>query len=199
MRITQLFLLVQALALMTLGLAYFIQPHEMTNISGMLLMAPAAITDVRAYYGGLQLGLAAYLLIGVWAGLQVVFQLTPGTEAPSEMNLYLPQMQALCIAENAVKSLHNLLTPRGAEVRDGKAWAQFLDDALVRYGDKAQVMFAQHNWPTWGGEQIRTLLADEREQFAQRDLVPLNRLSSRRQRFGEADFGIAELDGGHDS
>ncbi|MGJ7515076.1 alkyl/aryl-sulfatase [Pseudomonas baetica] len=100
------------------------------------------------------------------AGVQFEFQLTPGTEAPSEMNVYLPQMQALCISENAVKSLHNLLTPRGAEVRDGKAWAQFLDDALVRYGDKAQVMFAQHNWPTWGGEHIRNMLADERDMYA---------------------------------
>ena len=63
MRMTQVFLLVQALALMVLGLAYFIQPHEMTNISGMLLMAPAAITDVRAYYGGLQMGLGMFLLL----------------------------------------------------------------------------------------------------------------------------------------
>ncbi|WP_349736015.1 alkyl/aryl-sulfatase [Pseudomonas jessenii] len=100
------------------------------------------------------------------SGVQVVFQLTPGTEAPSEMNLYLPQMQALCVSENAVRSMHNLLTPRGAEVRDGKAWAQFLDDALERYGDKAQVMFAQHNWPTWGGENIRNMLADERDMYA---------------------------------
>lgn len=63
MRMTQVFLLVQALALMVLGLAYFIQPHEMTNLSGMLLMAPAAITDVRAYYGGLQMGLGMFLLL----------------------------------------------------------------------------------------------------------------------------------------
>ena len=68
MRITQVFLLVQALALMVLGLAYFIQPHEMTNISGMLLMAPAALTDVRAYYGGLQLGLAAWLGLALLRG-----------------------------------------------------------------------------------------------------------------------------------
>ncbi len=63
MRLTQLFLLVQTLALMGLGLAYFIQPHEMTNLSGMLLMEPAAITDVRAYYGGLQMGLGVFLLL----------------------------------------------------------------------------------------------------------------------------------------
>ena len=63
MRMPQLFLLLQALALMALGLAYFIQPHEMTNLSGMLLMEPAAITDVRAYYGGLQMGLGMFLLL----------------------------------------------------------------------------------------------------------------------------------------
>lgn len=61
MLLARLILVLQLLALAGLGLAYFIQPHEMTNLSGMLLMAPAAVTDVRAYYGGLQLGLAAYL------------------------------------------------------------------------------------------------------------------------------------------
>lgn len=100
------------------------------------------------------------------AGVQVEFQLTPGTEAPSEMNLYLPQLRALCMAENAVMSMHNVLTPRGAEVRDAKAWSSFIDDSLVRYGDKAEVMFAQHNWPTWGGQGIRTLLADQRDMYA---------------------------------
>ncbi|WP_394561097.1 alkyl/aryl-sulfatase [Aquipseudomonas alcaligenes] len=100
------------------------------------------------------------------AGVQVEFQLTPGTEAPAEMNLYLPQLHALCMAENAVMSMHNVLTPRGAEVRDAKAWSRFIDDSLVRYGDKAQVMFASHNWPTWGGQGIRTLLADQRDMYA---------------------------------
>ncbi|BAN48719.1 alkyl/aryl-sulfatase [Metapseudomonas resinovorans] len=100
------------------------------------------------------------------AGVQVEFQLTPGTEAPAEMNLYLPQLNALCMAENAVMTMHNVLTPRGAEVRDAKAWSRFIDDSLVRYGDKAQVMFASHNWPTWGGEGIRTLLADQRDMYA---------------------------------
>lgn len=102
----------------------------------------------------------------VIAGVEFEFQLTPGTEAPSEMNLYLPQMQALCMSENAVMSMHNVLTPRGAEVRDAKAWWQFIDEALVRYGDKTQVMFAQHNWPTWGPDKIRTFLADERDMYA---------------------------------
>ncbi|OOG11043.1 alkyl/aryl-sulfatase [Pseudomonas sp. C9] len=100
------------------------------------------------------------------AGLDVEFQLTPGTEAPAEMNLYLPQLRALCMAENATQMMHNILTPRGAQVRDAKAWAQYLDSSLARYGDKSDVLFAQHNWPTWGGERIRTFLADQRDMYA---------------------------------
>ncbi|MGF6207812.1 alkyl/aryl-sulfatase [Pseudomonas frederiksbergensis] len=100
------------------------------------------------------------------AGIEVEFQLTPGTEAPSEMNLYLPQLRALCMAENATQMMHNILTPRGAQVRDAKAWAQYLDSSLARYGDKSDVLFAQHNWPTWGSERIRTFLADQRDMYA---------------------------------
>ncbi|VVP40923.1 MULTISPECIES: alkyl/aryl-sulfatase [Pseudomonas] len=100
------------------------------------------------------------------AGLEVEFQLTPGTEAPAEMNLYLPQLRALCMAENATQMMHNILTPRGAQVRDAKAWAEYLDASLARYGDKSDVLFAQHNWPTWGGERIRTFLADQRDMYA---------------------------------
>ncbi|WP_458372879.1 alkyl/aryl-sulfatase [Pseudomonas laurylsulfatiphila] len=100
------------------------------------------------------------------AGLEVEFQLTPGTEAPAEMNLYLPQLRALCMAENATQMMHNILTPRGAQVRDAKAWAEYLDGSLTRYGDKSDVLFAQHNWPTWGGERIRTFLADQRDMYA---------------------------------
>ncbi|WP_229459303.1 hypothetical protein [Massilia cavernae] len=51
-------------------------------------------------------------------------------------------------------------------VRDAKLWAKNLDESLARYGDKADVMFGQHNWPTWGGERIRTMLADERDMYA---------------------------------
>jgi alkyl sulfatase BDS1-like metallo-beta-lactamase superfamily hydrolase len=100
------------------------------------------------------------------AGLEMEFQLTPGTEAPAEMNLYLPQLRALCMAENATQMMHNILTPRGAQVRDAKAWSQYLDNSLARYGDKSDVLFAQHNWPTWGGERIRTFLANQRDMYA---------------------------------
>ena len=99
-------------------------------------------------------------------GVPIEFQLTPDTEAPSEMHLYLPRQHALCMAENATPMMHNLLTPRGAQVRDAKGWSKYLDDSLARYGDKAEVMFTQHSWPTWGGDNIRTLLADQRDMYA---------------------------------
>ncbi|MFN9525939.1 MAG: alkyl/aryl-sulfatase [Pseudomonadaceae bacterium] len=99
-------------------------------------------------------------------GLEIEFQLTPGTEAPAEMNMYLPQFKTLCMAENATHTQHNVLTLRGALVRDAKVWAHYLDEALVRYGEQAEVLFAQHHWPTWGGERIREYLADQRDMYA---------------------------------
>lgn len=100
------------------------------------------------------------------AGLDVEFQLTPGTEAPAEMNFFLPGLRALCMSENTTQMMHNILTPRGALVRDAKAWAEYIDASLQRYGDKTDVMFVSHNWPTWGGERIREMLADQRDMYA---------------------------------
>ncbi|WP_152228115.1 alkyl sulfatase dimerization domain-containing protein [Pseudomonas sp. SCB32] len=98
--------------------------------------------------------------------IEIEFQLTPGTEAPAEMNFYFPQHRALCMSENSTQMMHNILTPRGALVRDAKAWSQYLDASLEHYGDKTDVMFVSHNWPTWGAERIRTLLADQRDMYA---------------------------------
>jgi alkyl sulfatase BDS1-like metallo-beta-lactamase superfamily hydrolase len=99
-------------------------------------------------------------------GVDIEFQLTPGTEAPAEMNLYFPQMRTLCIAENAVRTQHNLLTLRGAKVRDAKQWSYYLDDTLARYGAQSDVLLGQHHWPTWGRERITRLLADQRDMYA---------------------------------
>ncbi|TFW10390.1 MBL fold metallo-hydrolase [Oxalobacteraceae bacterium OM1] len=99
-------------------------------------------------------------------GIDIEFQLTPGTEAPAEMNLYFPQLRALCIAENAVHTQHNLLTLRGAKVRDAKVWSYYLGETLRRYGGKSDVMLGQHHWPTWGGERVSRLLADQRDMYA---------------------------------
>lgn len=99
-------------------------------------------------------------------GIDIEFQLTPGTEAPAEMNLWFPQFKALCMAENASHVQHNVLTLRGAQVRDAKVWAYYLDQSLLRYGEQAEVVFAQHHWPTWGGAAIREYLADQRDMYA---------------------------------
>ncbi|SDC08724.1 Alkyl sulfatase BDS1, metallo-beta-lactamase superfamily [Cupriavidus sp. YR651] len=99
-------------------------------------------------------------------GVDIEFELTPGTEAPAEMNVYLPQFRTLCIAENAVRTQHNLLTLRGAQVRDAKAWSYFLGQALVRYGDRTDVLIGQHHWPTWGRARIVEMLSDQRDMYA---------------------------------
>jgi alkyl sulfatase BDS1-like metallo-beta-lactamase superfamily hydrolase len=98
-------------------------------------------------------------------GVDIVFQLTPGTEAPAEMNLYFPQFRVLDMAENATHTMHNLYTLRGAEIRDGNAWARYLDDALALYGDKSDVLIAQHHWPVWGGAKIKAYLAKQRDLY----------------------------------
>ncbi|WP_327147262.1 alkyl/aryl-sulfatase [Nocardia sp. NBC_01329] len=99
-------------------------------------------------------------------GVRMVFQLTPGTEAPAEMNFLFPDHRALCMAENATHNMHNVLTLRGAVVRDSRVWAQYLDEAIARFGDKADVAFASHHWPTWGRENWTTWLANQRDMYA---------------------------------
>lgn len=97
-------------------------------------------------------------------GVEFIFQLTPNSEAPSEMNIYLPQFKALNMAENSTKTLHNFYTLRGAEVRDSKAWAEYLNQSIERFGNDVQVMFAQHHWPTWGNQEIVSQLANQRDE-----------------------------------
>jgi alkyl sulfatase BDS1-like metallo-beta-lactamase superfamily hydrolase len=98
-------------------------------------------------------------------GVTVEFALTPGTEAPSEMNIYLPQFKVLDLAENVTHTMHNLYTLRGAEIRDGNAWSRYIDEALREYAGKSDVLVAQHHWPTFGSERIRALLAKQRDLY----------------------------------
>ncbi len=93
-------------------------------------------------------------------GVKLEFQLTPGTEAPSEMNTWLPDFNALWIAENCTSTLHNLYTLRGAQVRDGEMWARYILEALSLYGDKVEVVFQSHNWPHWENENIHEYLTN---------------------------------------
>jgi alkyl sulfatase BDS1-like metallo-beta-lactamase superfamily hydrolase len=97
--------------------------------------------------------------------VQLVFQITPGTEAPAEMNLYLPHFRALFMAENANLTMHNLLPARGALVRDCKAWADYLTEAIRRFGDRSDVMFAAHGIPRFGQPEIAEFLASHRDAY----------------------------------
>jgi alkyl sulfatase BDS1-like metallo-beta-lactamase superfamily hydrolase len=95
----------------------------------------------------------------------MVFQLTPGTEAPAEMNFYLPQMRAVFMAENANLCMHNLLPARGALVRDCKAWADYLTESIRLFAGKSDVMFAAHGIPRFGREEIASFLASHRDAY----------------------------------
>jgi alkyl sulfatase BDS1-like metallo-beta-lactamase superfamily hydrolase len=99
-------------------------------------------------------------------GVRIVFQVTPGTEAPAEMNFYFPAQRALCMAENATHNLHNLLTLRGALVRDPRSWAIYLNEAIEMFGAGTDAAFASHHWPTWGTENVTRYLSQQRDLYA---------------------------------
>ena len=99
-------------------------------------------------------------------GVRMVFQLTPGTEAPAEMNFHFPEHRVLCIAENATHTMHNVLTLRGALVRDPHVWAAYLDEAIELFGADSDVLFAGHHWPRWGRERIVDYLGKQRDLYA---------------------------------
>ncbi len=99
-------------------------------------------------------------------GVEIEFQMAPGTEAPAEMHFYFPRFRALCMAENATHNLHNLLTLRGALVRDPHAWSGYLTEAIDTFADRTDVVFASHHWPTWGRESIVEFLSLQRDMYA---------------------------------
>jgi alkyl sulfatase BDS1-like metallo-beta-lactamase superfamily hydrolase len=98
-------------------------------------------------------------------GVRFVFQVTPGTEAPSEMNFAIPDWKVLCLAENANVTMHNVLTPRGALVRDSKAWADYLTESLRLWGGSSDVLITSHGWPRWGNDRIRDFIASHRDAY----------------------------------
>jgi alkyl sulfatase BDS1-like metallo-beta-lactamase superfamily hydrolase len=98
-------------------------------------------------------------------GVEFVFQLTPGTEAPAEMNIFLPGLRALNLAENTCHTMHNLCPLRGAKTRDALAWSRYLDQALQDYVPHVDVVYAQHQWPVWGRERITEFVAGQRDMY----------------------------------
>ncbi len=91
-------------------------------------------------------------------GLEIQFQLTPGTEAPAEMNAYFPKYRGLWLAENCTGTMHNLYTLRGAQIRNASDWAYYILAAEQRFGDETDVVFQSHNWPHWGTDNIKAYM-----------------------------------------
>ena len=99
-------------------------------------------------------------------GVKMVFQNTPDTEAPVEMNTYFPQFKAFWAAENMTGTIHNIYTLRGAPVRNALNWSKEINVALWKFGQEADVMFASHSWPRWGNARIQEVLRAQRDAYA---------------------------------
>ncbi|MDX2240821.1 MAG: alkyl sulfatase dimerization domain-containing protein [Leptolyngbyaceae cyanobacterium bins.302] len=99
-------------------------------------------------------------------GVRMVFQNTPGTEAPAEMNTYFPDWKAFWAAENICATIHNIYTLRGALVRDALEWSRKINEALYLFGQEAEVMFASHSWPRWGNDRVQEVMRVQRDAYA---------------------------------
>ncbi|HAV1362129.1 TPA: MBL fold metallo-hydrolase [Vibrio parahaemolyticus] len=98
-------------------------------------------------------------------GVKMVFQYTPGTEAPTEMNIWFPDKKALWMAENTTNTMHNILTLRGAQVRDALKWSSYLQETIDMWGDDVAVKFQSHHWPMWGQEDIVKYFKKQRDMY----------------------------------
>lgn len=98
-------------------------------------------------------------------GVEMVFQMTPGAEAPEEFMFYLPKFKAFCQAEEITRNQHNLLTPRGAQIRNGLKWSKHIDDTIQMFGDKIDVSFGSHHWPTWGNADVLEFYEKQRDTY----------------------------------
>jgi len=98
-------------------------------------------------------------------GVDIEFQMTPGTEAPAEMVFFFPQHKALCMSEITSHHQHNLYTPRGAQVRDALAWSAQIQESIDLFGDRLEVHFASHHWPTWGRREAIDYLEQQRDLY----------------------------------
>ena len=99
-------------------------------------------------------------------GVRMVFQNAPDTEAPVEMNTWFPQFKALWTSEIVTGTIHNIYTLRGAQVRNALNWSKEINEALYKFGQEAEVMFASHSWPRWGNARIQEVLRAQRDAYA---------------------------------
>jgi len=107
-------------------------------------------------------------------GVRVIFQNTPGTEAPAEMNAWFPDSKVFWAAENITATVHNIYTLRGALVRDALDWSKQINEALYRFGHDAEVMVSSHNWPRWGNSRIQEVMRNQRDAYANLNNQVLN-------------------------
>ena len=120
-------------------------------------------------------------------GVALEFQIVSGSEAPAEFNVFIAPAKIFLAAEIATCTLHNILTPRGAKVRDARAWAHYLDEAVTRYGPKSDTVISSHCWPIFGREQGTAWLAAQRDNYRY-----LHDQTVRRMNRGETMTEIAE-------
>ncbi len=98
-------------------------------------------------------------------GVQLEFQIVSGSEAPSELNVYIAPAKVLLSAEISACTFHNILTPRGAKVRDARAWAGYLDEALTLYAERTEALISSHCWPRFGPGEVAQTLATQRDNY----------------------------------
>ena len=98
-------------------------------------------------------------------GVRIVFQMTPETEAPAEMNFFFPDFGWLCMAENCSHTMHNLVPIRGAQVRNALSWSKYIDESIELFAADTKILFTSHNWPRWGNEDIREFLILQRDLY----------------------------------
>ena len=98
-------------------------------------------------------------------GVRVIFQLTPESEAPAEMNFFFPDLGALCMAENCNHTMHNLIPIRGALVRNAMNWSKYINEAMELFGADAQLLFTSHHWPRWGNDDLIDFLTKQRDLY----------------------------------
>ena len=96
-------------------------------------------------------------------GMTVEFLLAPETEAPSEMTMLFPEYRSICLAEICNQTQHNLLTPRGAQIRDAMAWSEALDRMKREWVDAglADSAWGPHTWPRWGSAEVGEYIAKQ--------------------------------------
>ena len=97
-------------------------------------------------------------------GVDFKFYNMPNSEAPAELTFYLPQRKAFCGAEILSHVMHNVLTLRGAKVRDALLWSDYIGQSIDRLDD-VELFFNSHHWPTWGHERIITQMQQQQDMY----------------------------------